>query len=46
MRTVNSRIGKTDAFQGSWGAPFDLDTFAEKLAGGNYKLVTILPVHH
>jgi len=46
VRTVNGLGSKADAFQVPWGAPLDLDACTEKLASGNYKLVTILPVHH
>src|SRR5262245_32271060 len=42
MRIVNGLGGKADAFQVPWGAPIDVDAFAEKLASGNYKLVTMV----
>ena len=34
--------GKGEAFSSPWGAPIDLDAFAEKLASGPYKLVTMV----
>jgi alanine-glyoxylate transaminase / serine-glyoxylate transaminase / serine-pyruvate transaminase len=42
MRIVNGLGGKGEAFSSPWGAPIDLDAFAEKLASGPYKLVTMV----
>lgn len=42
MRIVNGLGGKAEAFQAPWGGAIDLDAFAEKLASGTYKLVTMV----
>ncbi len=42
MRIANGLGGKAEAFSSPWGAPIDLDAFAEKLASGPYKLVTMV----
>jgi alanine-glyoxylate transaminase/serine-glyoxylate transaminase/serine-pyruvate transaminase len=42
MRIVDGLGGKGEAFSSPWGAPIDLDAFAEKLASGPYKLVTMV----
>ena len=41
MRIANGLGGKAEALS-PWGAPIDLDAFAEKLASGPYKLVTMV----
>jgi hypothetical protein len=42
IRIVNGIGGKGEAFSSPWGAPIDLEAFAEKLASGPYKLVTMV----
>jgi alanine-glyoxylate transaminase/serine-glyoxylate transaminase/serine-pyruvate transaminase len=42
MRIVNGLSGKAEAFHSPWGEPVDLEAFAQKLAGGSYKLVTMV----
>ena len=42
IRIVNGIGGKGEAFSSPWGAPIDLEAFAEKLASGQYKLVTMV----
>ena len=42
IRIANGLGGKAEAFHVPWGEPSDLDAFAQKLAGGTYKLVTMV----
>jgi len=42
VRIVNAIGGKGEAFTSPWGRPIDLQAFAEKLASGPYKLVTMV----
>lgn len=42
VRIVNGLGGKADAFSSPWGEPIDLKAFAQKLASGHYKLVTMV----
>jgi alanine-glyoxylate transaminase / serine-glyoxylate transaminase / serine-pyruvate transaminase len=42
IRIANGLGGKAEALHVPWGEPIDLDAFAQKLAGGTYKLVTMV----
>jgi aspartate aminotransferase-like enzyme len=42
IRIVNGLGGKAEAFHVPWGEPIDLGAFAQKLASGSYKLVTMV----
>jgi len=42
VRIINGIGGKGEAFSAAWGTPIDLEAFAEKLASGSYKLVTMV----
>jgi aspartate aminotransferase-like enzyme len=42
MRIVNGLGGKAEAFHSPWGEPVDLEAFAQLLASGSYKLVTMV----
>jgi alanine-glyoxylate transaminase/serine-glyoxylate transaminase/serine-pyruvate transaminase len=42
IRVVNGLGGKAEAFNAPWGEPIDLEAFAQKLASGTYKLVTMV----
>ncbi len=42
IRIANGLGGKAEAFHVPWGEPIDLEAFAQKLAGGTYKLVTMV----
>jgi aspartate aminotransferase-like enzyme len=42
IRIIDGLGGKAEAFQAPWGQPFDLEAFAQKLASGTYKLVTMV----
>ncbi len=42
LRIVHGVGGKGEAFFSPWGAPIDLDAFAQQLASGRYKLVTMV----
>lgn len=42
VRIANAVGAKGEAFTSPWGAPIDLEAFAEKLASGPYKLVTMV----
>jgi aspartate aminotransferase-like enzyme len=42
IRIANGLGGKAEAFQVPWGEPIDLEAFAQKLASGSYKLVTMV----
>jgi alanine-glyoxylate transaminase/serine-glyoxylate transaminase/serine-pyruvate transaminase len=42
IRIANGLGGKAEAFNVPWGEPIDLEAFAQKLASGTYKLVTMV----
>jgi aspartate aminotransferase-like enzyme len=42
IRIANGLGGKAEAFHVPWGEPINLEAFAQKLASGSYKLVTMV----
>ena len=42
MHIINGVGGKAEGFNSPWGEPVDLNAFAQKLASGTYKLVTMV----